>query len=192
MRGDIERQRGFALLIVLLTVAVLALLGTQLVATARERSLLARNLRDAALLETATNGAVQHAIFAMLDRSGPRWRLDGSIHTVAVGPVVVAVRLDDEAGKINPNVASEDLLAALLSGIGVDPLKAASLAAAIVDWRTPGAQPLPLGAKAPRYAAAGLDYGPPGTGFARIPPRCRSRCGPPRGCRRCRERSRRT
>ena len=45
------RQRGFALLIVLWTLALLALLGTQLLTTGRQDTQLARNLLDAATLE---------------------------------------------------------------------------------------------------------------------------------------------
>ena len=67
-RGD-DRQRGFALLIVLWTLALLALLGTQLLATSRQHVQLAHNLLDAAALEAAANGAVQQAIFGVLDSS---------------------------------------------------------------------------------------------------------------------------
>jgi general secretion pathway protein K len=56
-------QRGFALLVVLWTLALLALLGTQLLATSRQDTQLAHNRLDAAVLEAAANGAVQRAVF---------------------------------------------------------------------------------------------------------------------------------
>ena len=46
-----DPQRGFALLIVLWTLPLLALLGTQLVATSRQHIQLAHNLIDAAALD---------------------------------------------------------------------------------------------------------------------------------------------
>jgi general secretion pathway protein K len=87
------------------------------------------------------------------------------VHLVRFRSSVVTIRLEDEGGKVNPNLASDSLLRALLTQIGVDPETAVSLAAAIADWRTPGDRPRPHGAKAPQYAAAGRDYGPPGSPF---------------------------
>ena len=56
-------QQGFALLIVLWTLGLLALLGTQLLATSRQDMQIARNQLDAATLEAAANGALQQGIF---------------------------------------------------------------------------------------------------------------------------------
>jgi general secretion pathway protein K len=163
-----RRQQGFALLIVLWTVALLALLGTQLVTAGRGDTQLARNLVDSATLEAATNGAVQQAIFWMLEPPPQRWVADGSVHVVRIGPVVVTVRLEDETDKINPNTASATLLGSLLMQVGATPATAATVAAAIVEWRSTGTEAGSLGAKAPQYAAAGRDYGPPGTPFRSI------------------------
>jgi general secretion pathway protein K len=166
--GRDRRQAGFALLVVLWTLSLLALLGTQLVAAGRGEAQLARNLVDAAALEAATDGAVQQAIFGLLERPERRWPADGTEHFIRLGPTVIAVRVDDEGGKINPNIASDRLLQGLLLRVGAQPAVAASVAAAMLDWRTASTQPRPLGAKAPQYVAAGRDYGPPGTEFRSI------------------------
>jgi general secretion pathway protein K len=163
-----SRQAGFALLIVLWTLSLLALLGTQIVAAGRGDAQLARNLLDNATLEAATDGAVQQAIYRLLDTSQRRWAADGTEHVVQVGPAMVSIRLEDEAGKVNPNIASDQLLQSLLMRVGTEPTTAASLAAAIIDWRTSGTQPRPRGAKAPQYSAAGRDYGPPGSDFLSV------------------------
>jgi general secretion pathway protein K len=169
LRDDhVGRQRGFALLIVLWTVALLALLGTQLVAAGRGDTQLARNLLDSATLEAATNGAVQQAIFGLLEPPPRRWVDDGSAHVVRVGPCVISLHIENETDKIDVNVASAELLASLLTQVGATPATAAAVAAAIVDWRSGNAQPSALGAKAPQYAAAGRGYGPPGTPFRSI------------------------
>ena len=54
MTRGLRRQEGFALLIVLWTLGLLALLGTQLLATSRQDAQIARNLRD-----TATRGGCE-------------------------------------------------------------------------------------------------------------------------------------
>lgn len=160
-----DPQRGFALLIVLWTLALLALLGTQIVAAGRGDTQLARNLLDAAELKAATDGAIQQAVFGLLLPPAQRWSADGTAHVVRLGSVVVTVRIEDEADKVNLNRASEEVLRSLLGGLDVDPATAARVAAAIADWRSAGPLPRPSGAKAPQYAAAGRDFGPPGTDF---------------------------
>lgn len=160
-RGD-QRQRGFALLIVLWALALLSLLGTQIVATGRQDTQLARNLLEAAVLEAAANGAVQRAIFWTLDSSGQHWRADGSEHFVRIGAANVAVRIDDESDKINPSIASPALLEALLLQVGADPGTAAAVAASIVEWRLgSGSAGLPNATFA-RYAGSGREYAPSG------------------------------
>ncbi len=101
------RQRGFALLIVLWTLALLALLGTQLLATGRQDTQLARNLLDAAVLEAAANGAVQQAIFGMLDGSNQHWSADGTrAHSANSGAPSSRCRSTTKPDKVNPNIAS--------------------------------------------------------------------------------------
>ena len=128
-------QRGFALLVVLWTLALLALLGTQLVVTSRQDTQLARNMLDGTVLEAAANGAVQQAIFGVLDGSSRHWSADGGVQTVQIGRAIVAVRVEDESDKVNPNTASPKLLEALLLQVGADPGTAAAVAASIVEWR---------------------------------------------------------
>ena len=162
------RERGFALLVVLWTLPLLALLGTHLVATGRQDTQLARNLLDGAVLEAAANGAVQQAIFGVLDGSVRHWNPDGSVQTVQVGDTVVAVRVEDEADKVNPNIASAKLLRALMLQVGADPATASAVAASIVEWRLTSSSPSRAGATIARYAAANRDFAPSGAPFARV------------------------
>lgn len=159
------RPRGFALLIVLWTMVLLALLVSEITAAGRNETELAANLRGSAVAEAAADGAEAIAIFHYLDRSRLRWRADGIWHQLRVGPAQVAVAITDEDGKVNPNTAPRDLLVALLRRIGVDAGAARRLAAAMVDWRSPGPMPSPGGAKTPQYRAAGMAWGPPGAPF---------------------------
>jgi general secretion pathway protein K len=158
-------QRGFALLVVLWTMVLLALMVTQLTASSRQESQIASNLRANAMLQEAASGAVQEAAFHLLDQSAAHWLPDGSIHLSRLPGIVTSIRIEDESGKVNPNTASPDLLQALLRRIGVDAARAALLAAAITDWHTPGNQARPVSALQAAYTAAGRDYAPPGAAF---------------------------
>lgn len=173
------REGGFALLIVLWSVVLLALLATGITARGRSDIQLAANLRGAAVAEAAADGAVQAAAFHLLDPAEP-WQADGQQRETQVPGAIVSIRIEDEAGKINPNTASLELLRALLQAVGANQQQSSGLAASIVEWRFPrGARPgglasAPLigpppapdsGAAMQRYRSAGLDYGPPGAPF---------------------------
>jgi general secretion pathway protein K len=166
MTCSMARQQGFALLIVLWTLGLLALLGTQLLATSRQDMQIARNLRDTATLEAAANGAVQQAIFRVLDRSSTHWNADGMIRFLQVGWARVTIQIEDEADKVNPSIASPALLQALLLQVGADPGTAAAVAAGIVEWRLASNAPGRPNPTLARYA--GRDFAPLGEPFSSI------------------------
>lgn len=158
-------QRGFALLIVLGALPMLAMLGTIAQLSGHSEVVLAGNLRGAATLQAAADGAIRAGIFHLVEGS---WAADGSVHVVRVGDRDIDVRIQSEASLINPNVAPQALLQALLVTLDVEPIQAQALAACIFDWRSPGDDPSPHGAKTPAYKAAGKAYAPPGVGFQRL------------------------
>jgi general secretion pathway protein K len=149
------RDRGFALVIVLWSLGLLALLGCALTATARNGARIARNTGDAAVAEAAADGGLQRAIF-MVQQSA--WPTDGSSHTLRVGEALVEVRATDQLGRLNPNETTVAMLEGLLVSAGAEPSRAASLAKAIVDWRIRGLNSLSGGTKLDQYRAAGLPY----------------------------------
>ncbi len=158
-------ERGFALLVVLWWTALLALLGTQLATAGRLEAQRAGNLRSAAAARAAADGALQEAVFHLLDGSPAGWAADGATHAIPVRGGLARVEVRSEAAKVGLNQASPGLLAALLTRLGTGPRQAAALADAILDWRTATPQRRALGAKAPEYRAAGQDYAPPNSDF---------------------------
>jgi general secretion pathway protein K len=157
-------QRGFALLIVLWSIVLLALLATQITAAGRSELQLAANLREAASAEAAADGGVFMAVFHVLDGPAARWDADGSLHETSQGRFRLQVRIEDENGKINPNTAPQDLLAGLLSAEGADPSTSQSIARAIVDWRSPGNAQI----KVQQYRSAGRGLAPDGLPFRTV------------------------
>ena len=147
------RERGFALLIVLWSMALLGLLGTRITAAGRTDAVEAAAVAARATLAAEADGAVFDALMHVLAGD---WAADGRLR--ALGPL--RVRVEDEAGRINVNIAPPGLLTALLLALGQPADRAAGLAAAITDWHTSTALAEPGGAKAPAYRAAGLGYGP--------------------------------
>jgi general secretion pathway protein K len=156
------RSRGFALLIVLWTLVLIAFVVAQVTAAGRTEIRIAGNLAANAAAQAAADGAIYEAIFHLADpRPEQRWALDGSEHALRIGQSRITLRLEDESGRINPNRASGELLRGLLQAAGNAPENAAELARAItewVGWASPARDPAVLSAE---YRAAGLDYTPP-------------------------------
>lgn len=157
-------QRGFALLIVLFSLGLLALIGTHITLAGRTEAQIARNLREAAAAEAAADGAIHEAVFRLRDGSPRRWVTDGLPRELAQPGVAITVWPGTPSGLLNPNSAPPALVAALLRQLGARPEAAAAIAAAMFDWRTPG----PAAAKAAPYIAAGSRYAPTGKPFADI------------------------
>lgn len=158
-------QRGFALLIVLWTLSLLALLAAEVTSSARSEIQLARNLGDNARLDAAAEGAVMEAVFHLVRGD---WTVRDGVHQLRVGPAVVRVAIEDQSGKINPNFVAVNFLESLLRNLGAEPAMAATLAREIVDWRTRTPVSLLGGPKTARYAQAHLPYGPSLRPFANI------------------------
>ena len=96
-------------------------------------------------------------------RPEQRWKLDGTLHQFRIGRSRITLRLENEAARLNPNLASPALLEALLRVVGSNPEGSAALASAITEWvgrpsRSPNAEET---VQAAAYRAAGLDYRPP-------------------------------
>jgi general secretion pathway protein K len=163
-----SRQRGFALLIVLWSMALIALIGTEVTAAGHGETRLATNLRASAVAEAAADGAVYEAIYHLLDGSSAHWPPDGAVRRVQLPQAAVDVSMADEGRKLTLNNSSLPLLRGLIHAIGADPATVLTLADEIADWRSPSNSPLPHGAKAPQYRAAGRDYGPPNQPFRSV------------------------
>ena len=162
-RGAPHRYRGFALLIVLWTLVLIAFIVAHVTAAGRSEVRIAGNLAANAAAQAAADGAIYQAIFNLSDpQPDRRWALDGGAHQLRIGDSVVTVTIEDEAGRINPNLASVALLEGLLRAAGDNTETAGDLAGAIAEWVGSAQvlrQPDQLTAE---YRAAGLDYAPPG------------------------------
>ncbi len=158
-------ERGFAILIVLWTLVLVALIVTHMVTAARQETQLASNLRNEAELGAMADGGIHEAIFHVLDKSSAHWAADGVPHRVGsrLGSMDIVIR--SEAGRVNLNTAPVELLAALLHATGVDRQAADTIAANIVVWRSPSDGSSSMAAA---YQQSGRGYAPPGAPFESV------------------------
>lgn len=162
------RQRGFALLIVLWTMALLALIGTQVTSAGHGETKLAANLRASAVAQAAADGAVFEAVLHLLDGSRDHWYADGIARRIKMPQAVVDVEMVDEGRKMTLNNSSLPMVRGVMRAAGVNDNLSAILTDQIADWRSPSQVPLPKGAKGPQYLAAGREYGPPNQPFRTV------------------------
>src|SRR5262245_2771487 len=103
-----HRMRGFALIVVLWFLVLIAAIGSYMMANARTETAIARNMRSAASAEALADAGIAQAVFNLTDTvPSNRWRLDGAPHRLRLLDGEVIVRVSDETAKINPNRASD-------------------------------------------------------------------------------------
>ncbi len=163
------RERGFALVSVLLLITLLGVIAASFALNSTSQARLTRNLAGSAEAEALADAGVSLAILKLLEPApDPTWPADGTGHDIRLPGGTVKVRIQDEGGKIDLNVASEDLLAGLFTSLGVSEGQAEVLADRLVDWRDEDDLVRANGAEQGEYSAAGYSYGPKNGPFAVI------------------------
>lgn len=162
-------QRGVALLLVLWACTLLAILLGGYAALARTEGLQARYQFAQTQAHYAAEAGIMRGFFALHDPLRQlRWIGDGRTYTFRYDGATVRVSAVAEAGKVDLNAASPDVLRNLFQAAGQAPGQARTLAGDVVDWRNLPGIAADVDAHRARYLAAGLDYGPRHGPFASI------------------------
>lgn len=159
------RQRGFALLLVLWGLVLVALLLSVVTASGRRDITDAMAARDVAAAEAAADAAIAETIWHVLDGGGDAWPLADGRHVLREGAATVEVEISDDRGKVDINQALPTLTEALLAVLGVDRSQAHDLAVAISEWHSQAAGPDGDPQVGSAYRMQGLVWGPPGVEF---------------------------
>ncbi|QIL21475.1 type II secretion system protein GspK [Thermomonas sp. HDW16] len=156
-----RRERGAALLLVMWLILLLSGLVAGYAAASRIESLQGNGLARGAEAREAARAGVEYAAARLLDADpAQRWASDGRNYRFAFDGAQVEVSVRDEAGKIDLNAASHDLLLGFFVALGEKRDVANRLAGAIMDWRDPDSLTQPAGgAEDMDYGAAGLAWG---------------------------------
>ncbi|MFP3867524.1 MAG: general secretion pathway protein GspK [Desulfobacteraceae bacterium] len=93
------------------------------------------------------------------------WRGDQTPHILEIPGGRVEVRVGDEGGKINLNLADRKILSNFFKALGYKEETAQTLVAAILDWRDADALTRPGGAESPYYQRLNPPYPAKNTGF---------------------------
>jgi len=161
-RGTRAEAEGFALILVVWFLVLVGAIGVYLVANGRAETAIAHNVRAAASAEALADAGIARAVINQTDTDVThRWKLNGVSHVLALPSGRIEIRLADETRKINPNLATSDLLAALFEVSGVDHSAARRLGAAVADWVSTETPAQDSATKPDPYRAAGRSYSAP-------------------------------
>lgn len=165
-----RHQRGVALIVVLWVVALLTVIVSSFVYSARGHVRLMGNLTTRSEAGALADAGVYRGMYELFKSptDGARWMPDGRPYEFQLSAGKITVSMLDEAAYIDLNVAPEKLLSGLLVSIGVAEDQAAILVDAILDWRDPDDLTRPSGAERDEYLAAGRDYGPANARFRTV------------------------
>src|SRR5579859_5543927 len=98
-----DRERGFALIVVVWFLVLLAAIGTYMMANARSETALAHNVIAAAKAEAVADAAVALSVYNQSEPDArKKFRLDGTPYSFPLPGGRVTLRLFDETAKINP------------------------------------------------------------------------------------------
>jgi len=149
-----------ALVIVMWILAVLLVMAGAYTGTMRTETLLTTQYVHQARARAAAEAGVWAAVYEVLRPEPDRtWRADNAVHDLSLGDGHTEVRIEDEAGRIDLNIARAELLHSLIQSVGVDNADSIRLLQAILDWRDRDPLTREAGAEDKEYRAAGLDYG---------------------------------
>ncbi len=127
---------------------------------ARTENIQALHLFDTTRAMNAAEAGLHRAVFELRNPVvEQRWFADGRSYELEFGGATLDIRVTDETGKIDINVADELTLGALFDSVGVEELRRDELVDAILDWRDPDDLVRLNGAEDDDYEAGDYPYG---------------------------------
>lgn len=158
-------KRGFALVLVLGVMVLLAILAAGIAFSVRSEMNVAGEFTDRVKARYIAHAGLQRAL-AELSSDNPG--IDAYLETWTelrsddegwdFGDGIFIVRVSDETGKLNINTVNRDTLIAFFTQIVGDSVQAEEIADAIVDWRDSDDEPQLLGAESDYYLTLEQPY----------------------------------
>ena len=150
-------QRGYALVVTLWIVTLLSLLATSHHRSAHTESRLSALSRSGAQALAAAEAGVWLAVERLLTQD--RGLAARAIDTVEFAGRTITVAIENEAGKLNLNLARTELIENLLRQTALSDAARTALLHAILDWRDLDGDRRDDGAEDADYRRAGYPYG---------------------------------
>jgi general secretion pathway protein K len=132
-----RRDGGFALLAVIMGIAILATIAAALSIASRTNVMTTNALVGSAQAELAADAGLTLAIDYLVDGFGDENRHQDSPIICRFDDIVLRIAITDEAGKVDINASSIELLSALFRGFDSDEETVDRRIAAVIDFIDP-------------------------------------------------------
>jgi general secretion pathway protein K len=170
------REEGSVLLLVILILTLISVLILSWAQEWRTELKLASNFGEAHKCQRLAEAGIYYALGKLVTAktaemggmnpaapqaqrdSGPLWQGDQKPHELELPDGAVEIRIGDEGGKINLNLASEPLLLNFFTVLGLPAPQVRIMVDSIQDWRAKGTYPRLYGAKNPYYLSLDPPY----------------------------------
>ncbi len=174
MQGNLESERGIALVLVLWVMALLTVIAGEFCHAVRTEVNVTRNFKEetqthyiamsglfSTVQELVVNGYLPRPLSAPGNENAPedaRWRINTDIPAVPFGGGWFKVEKGNESGKVNLNRAGERLLRMMLNSFPLEEIDKTIIVDSILDWRDPDSFHRANGAEDDYYLALPQPY----------------------------------
>jgi general secretion pathway protein K len=155
-----DKQCGFILIFAIGVCLLLALVGATMGRSVQAALRSTSTVVEIARARSLADGGVAIAGAMLQSGGGPADRV-----CAVTGAGLIALTIEDEAGKVSLNGDNQALLSALFAGLGASQEEAERYAAVIADYRDADSNERPDGAEADAYRSAGMAGGPRNANF---------------------------
>jgi general secretion pathway protein K len=147
-------EHGYALIAAVVSIVLFALMALAVINATRGPTLMVAAEAERARLQAAADAGVSLAIQGLLVRdSVQRWRIDGTPREVRFANSALAIRIEDERGKIALNLINRQQVARMFSEFGLQGSDLETASDSFMDWRDGDFEVRLFGAETQVYAA---------------------------------------
>jgi len=150
-------EEGYALLAAIATIAVFATIALTVLSGMQTGVMQANAEIERAHADAAADAGVQLALQGLLTENRAfRWSIDGRARQMNFGDARLAIRVEDQRGKVPLAALDEDQAKLLFEKLGLSGERLGIVIDSFLDWVDDDDDPRPNGAELDYYAARGI------------------------------------
>lgn len=165
-----KKQSGVAIILVLWVTVLLTVIASSFALSARIEGVQAKMVFDTTKARYLAEAGLHRAVYELRNPDPEsRWMADGRSYEMDFADAKIEIKITDETGKIDINLANEELLTGLFASLGMSEDEAMTLAQRVIDWRDNDNIKGLDGAEDDDYEAEGFAYGAKDALFDTVP-----------------------
>jgi general secretion pathway protein K len=165
-----KKQSGVALILVLWVTMLLTVIAGSYSLSARTEGVQAKMVFDTTKARYLAEAGLHRAVYELRNPDPEsRWVADGRKYKMSFAGSDIDISITDETGKIDINLASDELLVGLFASLGMSDDDALMYTERVIDWRDNDDIKGFNGAEDEDYEAEGYKYGAKDALFDTVP-----------------------